>query len=369
MCAGITQCLLASVGPKRKLLVLDLNKVLWSTIRYARADKPVKPVNTLEQGKTKVHIKSTYGHLYMYTERPGLHEFLEKAFAHFDVGIWTCAAKPRAMDMMNLIFDEKTRSRFKFVYTQEFTVDSKIPRPDVKDQKANILFKDLQKVWDNFGDLYDATNTILLDDSPEKSWLNPCHSGLTVDAFEAANQNTDVFLLEVLWPYLSRVLQACDSHQFMVENEPKWHILNCAIFEKENDPLTCQLNVHWSSHKHQPITRFTILDFTSEEIAWETKADVQASQGIEHMSDPDIRQKADAWLTDEYVSGPCRDNPRLFVKEVLKMRDSSLKFVNYDPEDACTRDRHYDFYGLHFTCTNELCKYGYNHENFPRFEM
>ena len=345
------------MGSKRKLLVLDLNGVLWDTLRY-KNNVPSRDLQQLQQNGNgpRMHWGQSYGCVYVYTERPGLRLFLEYAFAYFDVGIWTCAGIVRATHMMSLLFDEETRGRFKFIYTQEFTRDSHIQRPDITSGKANILFKDLRRVWSKFEDLYDVTNTILVDDSPAKSFVNPEHTTLYVPQYRATNKNNDAFLLEILWPYLSKVEQACDVHQFMKMNTPKWSIVNHADFTSRNNPIWCQLVYHWERERCQATTRFTILDFTSEEIAWDIKEWVENSVGIEDMSDEQIQHVGNSWLTEEYVTGPCRDNPRLFVAEVLKMKDTTQKFKNHSlSRNACRRDDIRDINGDRLTCTNEFC--------------
>lgn len=71
--------------------------------------------------------------------------------------------------MINLNYTDEERSKFKVVFTQEDALDSRIQRPDVIDGKANtranILFKDFRVIYKKNGDLYDESNTTLIDDS------------------------------------------------------------------------------------------------------------------------------------------------------------------------------------------------------------
>jgi hypothetical protein len=119
-------------------------------------------------------------------------------------------------------------------------MDSGIQRPDVTDGRTNILFKDLRAVWRNFGGQYDTTNTILVDDSSTNFFFNLDHTTLYANPFSIATKNTDTFLLQVLWPYLSRVAQARDAYQFLKVNTPKWSNYNLKLFSK-NDSICCQL--------------------------------------------------------------------------------------------------------------------------------
>lgn len=71
------------------------------------------------------------------------------------------------------------------------------------DQKGDspIFFKDLRRVWTQFGDLYDNINNLLIDDSPEKTIVNLPHTTLFSSPFyKSTDSEQDTFLLSILWP-------------------------------------------------------------------------------------------------------------------------------------------------------------------------
>lgn len=365
--AGVSDEEVPPTPPRRKLLILDLNKVLLDSVRFS-SDRPARSASFHTEGdKPGVFYGKSYGVGYMYVERPGLRRFLEECFKLFDVGIWTCAQKPRTKHMMELIFDEDERNQFKFVYTQEDATDSGVQRPDITNGRANIFFKDLRTVWNHFVPLYDGTNTILVDDSPFKTFVNADYNGLFANPFHHDKASIDTFLLEILWPYLSKVYHAYDARQYMETNNPKWSQANFDKSIDRYDATYKQVGAIWGGDMCATFTTFTVLDFIPEEIAWGVKADIQASPPFEEMSEEEIYAKWGSWIgTTTYIAeGKYRDEWREFVRKVMRMRDTTSKFKNIHAEDYCTRDRKYDPYGLRLTCTNAYCKYG-DHDKQPR---
>ena len=196
---------------KRKLLILDCNGLLWGS---TKATVPRRLERTFS--KDGIHFITHY----IYYERLGLHRFLSHCFEKFDIAIWTCAGKTRTNHMVDTIFTEDERRQFKFIWDQSYTTDSRVERDDVK---CNVMLKDLTQVWDHkiYHGIYDDTNTILVDDSPIKTFVNPTCTALYPSTFQFGDSK-DTFLLDILWPLLDKLSYAIDVRQFLNINMPKW---------------------------------------------------------------------------------------------------------------------------------------------------
>jgi TFIIF-interacting CTD phosphatase-like protein len=160
---------------KRKLLVLDLNGLLWDSVKH-QAKGPNRHVSTAKG----IFWDRRHGFSTMYSKRPGIHEFLSSAFKLFDVAIWTCAGQPRTEHMMEMMLTKEERSKLKFTFTQENSFNTKIRRLDVTDGKAMVFLKKFSQIYSGFDNLYGEDNTILVDDSPVKAFANPRWSSLPI---------------------------------------------------------------------------------------------------------------------------------------------------------------------------------------------
>lgn len=150
---------------KKKLLILDLNGVLIDRNR-----------------ETKQYVK-----------RPQVEVFLDWCFEHFEVAVWSSAKKHNAerlaLDTLGL---ERTK-RLRFLWHQ----DQCTPHPT----KEFVFKKPLQKVWDIFPHHYDQTNTIIMDDTPEKMEDNPPHTWFRVKTWKGGDHEEETLkqLEERLW--------------------------------------------------------------------------------------------------------------------------------------------------------------------------
>lgn len=141
--------LLKDPDEHKKLLILDLNGTLVS-----RTHK-----------KTGMFV------------RPYQDEFLHYIFRYFTVMVWS-SAMPKSVDNMCQLFGDYRKQlaliwdRTHFGFTHE-------------DYVRNVsTVKDMDIVWRGFqGGCYDATNTILLDDSRKKARLQP-YNAIHVYEFE-----------------------------------------------------------------------------------------------------------------------------------------------------------------------------------------
>ncbi|KAG0173424.1 hypothetical protein DFQ30_008034 [Apophysomyces sp. BC1015] len=99
--------------------------------------------------------------------RPHGAEFLDFIFQNFKVVVWS-SAQPRSVDMMCRMFG---RHRPKLLFEWDRTMFGLSEKEYY--QKTQTV-KDLRRIWCELS--FDATNTIMLDDSPTKAILQPYNS-------------------------------------------------------------------------------------------------------------------------------------------------------------------------------------------------
>ncbi|KAI9491764.1 HAD-like domain-containing protein [Zychaea mexicana] len=126
----------------KKLLILDLNGTLASRTTNRRS---------------------------MYV-RPYQDKFLDYIFRHFKVMVWS-SAQPHSVNSMCRLFGS-------YVDDLLLTWDRRYFNLSTGDyNRKTVTLKDLEVVWRALGqDTYDASNTILVDDSPAKAILQPYNS-------------------------------------------------------------------------------------------------------------------------------------------------------------------------------------------------
>lgn len=142
------------------LLILDVNGILCHRVRKSRDTYDPTALYRPDIGV----VANT-----PIIARPLLQEFLSFLQQHFVLAIWTSAKKKTATQLINRLVPPTISSRFLFVWAQHDCHVQSVPQ----DQAAtthprDILFeKDLSKVWKAYP-LWNAMNTLLMDDSPEK---------------------------------------------------------------------------------------------------------------------------------------------------------------------------------------------------------
>lgn len=98
--------------------------------------------------------------------RPFAQPFFDYIFANFTVMLWS-SAQPHSVNYMSRIFGSR-RSQLDLVWDR---TSFQLNKRDFNRKVTTI--KDLDKVWRHYAGRFDATNTILLDDSPKKTVLQP----------------------------------------------------------------------------------------------------------------------------------------------------------------------------------------------------
>ncbi|CAA0840619.1 Unknown protein [Striga hermonthica] len=80
-----------------------------------------------------------------------------------------------------------------------------------------VMFKKLEKVWREF-ELYDTTNTVLVDDSPYKSILNPPHNAIFPKTYDGSVHDNYLDLKGEFVNYLTKLADADDAQSYIRQN-------------------------------------------------------------------------------------------------------------------------------------------------------
>lgn len=99
-----------------------------------------------------------------------MEDFLCYIFEHFDVAVWSSVTRTNIGDLVEFAFGVLA-SQLKFVFYQ-----SRCEKIAIPGQEKPLFLKNLSEVWKSFPQ-YGPENTLLIDDSDEKSRNNPprCH--------------------------------------------------------------------------------------------------------------------------------------------------------------------------------------------------
>ncbi|KAG2171367.1 hypothetical protein INT43_009028 [Umbelopsis isabellina] len=174
---------------QRQLIILDLNGTLVS-----------------KTGKAGMWV------------RPHYQDFLSYLFRNFEVCVWSSARQKTVKNMCQLFGDHK--KQLSFIWSRENMGLTK------EEYFSNIsTVKDLQLVWKHYSkqagsNIYNANNTILLDDSITKAILQPCNSieiGTFNHKLSTTKINGDSELLDVI-NYLEKVQYQSNISNFFKEH-------------------------------------------------------------------------------------------------------------------------------------------------------
>lgn len=338
---------------QRYLIILDLNGVLLSSEYVGKNDK------RKEELVGRGHV--TDGR-FVYFIRPGLHSFLELLFKSFDVGIWTCAKERKTADIMTTVFTKEERNQFVFVYDQSNTAKLASPHPYKKAGDSPIFIKHLPSLYSVY-DSYHAKNTLLIDDSPYKTYLNPPFTSLfppSLATGEVESQE-DVFLMGMLWPVLEKLRDARDLQLFLKHNEPWWS-RGKARFEKKEFPdiytiIKRECGDLQRKVSAKPMMPYNVLEVSRYELPWDVIQSVREMGPVSEMTDStvldfafDLGSGCDSERTDTV------SDPRLFLEHIVHVRETTTHFEHVFPcIDSCTADSLVDADGSSGTCFNKAC--------------
>jgi len=141
------------------LVVLDLNGILCHRIRSHHHNHTPQPCFRPAIG----HVANTG-----IVPRTDLSRFLTMLDSNFTLAVWTSAKRKTAVDLVEMLFPSEIASRLLFVWAQNKCESVPQPNQVRTDGSIDVLYsKSLSKVWHHFP-LWNASNTILMDDSPDK---------------------------------------------------------------------------------------------------------------------------------------------------------------------------------------------------------
>ena len=161
---------------------------------------------------------------YMVYSRPHLQEFLDYAFKHFNVTIWTAASKDYALFIIEkIILNNQPERKLDFIF---FSYHCDLSRKTKKHSKELCMLWDIHKLPG-----YSLKNTVIIDDY--KSDIHDCQPNNCIIAppfeFTKKESEHDTFLLNII-PQL---------------NEMKTRI------EENNEDLAISVNINMETIKRK----------------------------------------------------------------------------------------------------------------------
>lgn len=133
-------------------LILDLDETLISGIEIPPLKKDATKMADFQRRKQAFTVHQM-GEEYFIVERPGVQSFLDMAFKHYNVSIWTAASKEYAIFVYERVFQRPGRKLDYFMYSEN--CDDSYARTGCLKQ-LNQLFHLPQ---------YNPDNTMIIDDN------------------------------------------------------------------------------------------------------------------------------------------------------------------------------------------------------------
>ncbi|KAL7114836.1 hypothetical protein ACP275_04G146500 [Erythranthe tilingii] len=150
----------------KKLLVLDVNGLLVDINSYVPYDYDPDDI---------ILKKAVF-------KRPYCDDFLRFCFERFNVGVWSSRTKRNIEPILDFLLG-KDKCKLLFCWDQSHCTNTGYYT--VEKRYKPLLLKKLKKLWEKFDPdlpwergLYNATNTLLLDDTPYKALSNPRYTAI-----------------------------------------------------------------------------------------------------------------------------------------------------------------------------------------------
>ncbi|CDP08406.1 unnamed protein product [Coffea canephora] len=146
-CSSITEGP-STKGSNKKLLILDLNGVVMANALGRRTRNRD------------------------FNFRPHCFAFLQFCFSYFDVAVWSSKQRHNiepVLESLSTLLKQNIKDKLIFVWDQSRCIVAKTRLKENADKK--VMFKELKSVWADYRS-YNSSNTILVDDSPYKSFIN-----------------------------------------------------------------------------------------------------------------------------------------------------------------------------------------------------
>ncbi|KAK9290082.1 hypothetical protein L1049_008246 [Liquidambar formosana] len=168
-----------NLGPRKKLLVLCLGGFL--NHRVYHHDKPNIP---------KYRPPDASYDSYLVYKRPFCDEFVKFCFERFEVGLWSSSNKWNIDKVLDCAM-KGVKDKLLFVWV---TLNPNAFKALEKKDKP-IFLKELKKLWEDkecrllSTGQYSSSNSLLLDDMPYKSLLNPPNTAIFPRQYKADHVN------------------------------------------------------------------------------------------------------------------------------------------------------------------------------------
>ncbi|KAE8649334.1 hypothetical protein Csa_014436 [Cucumis sativus] len=167
---------------RKKLLVLDINGVLVDIV-----SPPPK------ERKADISIAR-----HAVFRRPFYLDFMKFCFERFEIGIWSSRNRKNVSRMVDYLLGDM-KHKLLFCWDLSHCAASKFKTLENKHKR--VVFKQLRRLWEKQdpnlpwkeGE-YNESNTLLLDDSPYKSLLNPAHSAVFPYSYTFLDEAKDTSL-------------------------------------------------------------------------------------------------------------------------------------------------------------------------------
>jgi TFIIF-interacting CTD phosphatase-like protein len=190
----------------KPFLILDLDQTVICS-------EPLDEFNEKKYGdKKKLFEFQNMSDYYIVFSRPHLQEFLDYAFANFNVTIWTAATKDYALFIIEkIIINNKPERKLDFLF---FSYHCDLCKKQKKGTKNLDILWDVHKLPG-----YTKKNTVILDDYKEDVHKIQPNNCIIAPPFEFFDKNSekDTFLTELI-PQLNLMKERINSN---AENEQR----------------------------------------------------------------------------------------------------------------------------------------------------
>ncbi|XP_041992882.1 uncharacterized protein LOC121743617 [Salvia splendens] len=222
------------VSVRKKLIVLDINGLLANV---------VFPAPKHYKADIKVCGRAVF-------KRPFCDDFLKLCFQNFYVGIWSSRTK-KILDAVvrYLLGDQKD----KLLFCWDMRYCTQTGSKTLENCHKPLVCKELRNIWEKDdpslpwqkGD-FNETNTVLLDDSPYKSLLNPLHSAISPNPYQYSDTNDNSLGpggdLRVYLEGLANVQNYVEQHPFgqspIGEQDLSWEFYCRVLKQMSNNEIS-----------------------------------------------------------------------------------------------------------------------------------
>ncbi|GAB2228666.1 hypothetical protein Droror1_Dr00022789 [Drosera rotundifolia] len=164
---------------RKKLLILDVNGLLADIVRPA-------PKWVRADGKFRGRA---------IFRRPFCSDFLNFCMERFDVAIWSSRSKTMVDKIVQILLGD-LKEKLIFCWDLSQCTQSKVNT--LENRHKPVVFKELRRVWEKTDPhvqwekgYYNASNTLLVDDSPYKALLNPPNTALFPVSYSFKDRRID----------------------------------------------------------------------------------------------------------------------------------------------------------------------------------